>query len=71
MKTFKTAFLLTALTLLLMSIGAAFGGRGGMTLALGAAIVLNGVSYFFSDKIALRSAGAQPISREKRLDCTP
>jgi heat shock protein HtpX len=65
MKTFKTAFLLTALTLLLMAIGAAFGGRGGMTLALGVAIVMNGVAYFFSDKIALASAGAQPISREQ------
>jgi heat shock protein HtpX len=65
MKTFKTAFLLTALTLLLMTIGAAFGGRGGMTLALGVAIVMNGVAYFFSDKIALASAGAQPISREQ------
>jgi heat shock protein HtpX len=42
-----------------------FGGRGGMTLALGVAIVMNGVAYFFSDKIALASAGAQPISREQ------
>ncbi len=65
MKTFKTAFLLTALTVLLMAIGAAFGGRGCMTLALGVAIVMNGVAYFFSDKIALKSAGAQPISREQ------
>ncbi|HUJ32660.1 MAG TPA: M48 family metalloprotease [Candidatus Acidoferrum sp.] len=65
MKTFKTAFLLTALTLLLMAIGGAFGGRGGMTMALGVAIVMNGVAYFFSDKIALASAGAQPITREQ------
>ncbi|HTS11351.1 MAG TPA: zinc metalloprotease HtpX [Candidatus Limnocylindrales bacterium] len=65
MKTFKTAFLLTALTLLLLAIGAAFGGRGGMTIALGVAIVMNGVAYFFSDKIALASAGAKPISREQ------
>lgn len=65
MKTFKTAFLLTALTLLLLLIGATFGGRGGMTIALGAAILMNGVAYFFSDKIALASAGARPISREQ------
>lgn len=65
MKTFKTAFLLTALTLLLLFIGAAFGGRGGMTIALVIAVVMNGVAYFFSDKIALASAGAQPISREQ------
>lgn len=65
MKTFKTAFLLTALTLLLLGIGQAFGGRGGMTIALGFAILMNGVAYFFSDKIALASAGAKPISREQ------
>jgi heat shock protein HtpX len=65
MKTFKTAFLLTALTLLLLFLGQSFGGRGGMTIALGSAIVMNGVAYFFSDKIALMSSGARPISREE------
>lgn len=65
MKTFKTAFLLTALTLLLLFFGAKFGGRGGMTIALGIAILMNGIAYFFSDKIALASAGAKPISREQ------
>ncbi|HEX4075066.1 MAG TPA: zinc metalloprotease HtpX [Candidatus Acidoferrales bacterium] len=65
MKTFKTAFLLTALTLLLLFLGQAFGGRGGMTIALGFAIVMNGVAYFYSDKIALMSSGARPISREE------
>ncbi len=65
MKTFKTAFLLTALTILLLFIGQVFGGRGGMTIALGIAILMNGVAYFFSDKIALASAGAKPISQEQ------
>jgi heat shock protein HtpX len=65
MKTFKTAFLLTALTLLLMFLGAAFGGRSGVTLALIVAVIMNGGAYFFSDKIALMSSGAQPISREQ------
>ena len=65
MKTLKTAFLLTALTLLLLALGQAFGGRGGMTLALVVAILMNGGAYFFSDKIALASSGAQPISREQ------
>ena len=65
MKTFKTAFLLTALTLLLLFIGEIFGGRNGMTMALGFAILMNGTAYFFSDKIALMSSGAQPISREQ------
>jgi len=65
MKTFKTAFLLTALTLLLLFIEQAFGGRNGMTFALVIAVVMNGTAYFFSDKIALMSSGAQPISREQ------
>src|ERR1700689_5492348 len=64
MKTFKTTFLLTALTLLLLFLGESFGGRNGMTLALGFAILMNGTAYFFSGKIALASSGAVPISRE-------
>jgi heat shock protein HtpX len=63
--TFKTAFLLTALTLLLMSLGRAFGGQNGMLLALVIAGVLNFVSYFFSDKIALAMYRAQPVTREQ------
>jgi heat shock protein HtpX len=65
MKTFKTAFLLTALTLLLLALGQALGGRGGMTIALVFAVIMNGGAYFFSDKIALASSGAQPITREQ------
>jgi heat shock protein HtpX len=65
MKTLKTAFLLTAMTLLLLFAGAAFGGERGMTFALIIAIVMNGGAYFFSDKIALKSSGAVPISREE------
>jgi len=63
--TFKTALLLTALTLLLMGIGRAFGGQNGMLLALGIAGVMNFVSYFFSDKIALAMYRAQPVTREE------
>src|SRR5438045_4274371 len=63
--TFKTAFLLTALTLLLMSIGRVFGGPNGMLLALVVAAVLNFVSYFFSDKLALAMYRAQPVTREE------
>jgi heat shock protein HtpX len=63
--TFKTALLLTALTLLLMFIGRAFGGQNGMLLALAFAAVMNFVSYFFSDKIALAMYRAQPVTREE------
>jgi heat shock protein HtpX len=61
--TFKTAFLLTLLTLLLMFIGRAFGGQNGMLLALGLAAVMNFISYFYSDKIALAMYRAQPVTR--------
>jgi hypothetical protein len=62
---FKTAFLLTALTLLLMFIGRYFGGQNGMLLALAFAAVMNFVSYFYSDKIALAMYRAQPVTREQ------
>ena len=63
--TFKTAFLLTALTLLLMMFGRAFGGQNGMMIALAVAVVMNFVSYFFSDKIALSMYRAKPVTREE------
>src|SRR5947207_9939823 len=65
MRVFRTTFLLVALTLLLMLIGQVFGGRGGMTIALGFAVVMNALAYFFSDKIALMSSGAKPVTREQ------
>src|SRR6201998_2891838 len=65
MRVFRTTFLLVALTLLLMFIGQALGGRNGMTIGLGFAIFSNVFAYFFSDKIALMSSGAQPVTREQ------
>src|SRR5436305_11536972 len=62
---FKTAFLLTALTLLLMFVGRVFGGQNGMLIALVFAAVLNFVSYFYSDKIALSMYRAKPVTREE------
>ena len=65
MRVLRTTFLLTALTLVLITLGAYFGGRNGMTMALIAAVIGNAFAYFFSDKIALWSSGAQPVSREQ------
>lgn len=65
MRGIKTLFLLTALTLLLVLGGDAIAGQQGMTFGLILAVVMNGVAYFFSDKIALMSSGAQPVSREQ------
>ena len=62
--TFKTALLLTALTLLLMGIGRYLGGENGMLWALIIAGIMNFVAYFFSDKIALATYRAQPVSRD-------
>src|SRR5579864_4735942 len=65
MKIFRTGFLLIMLSMLLVLIGGRYGGPNGMTLALVFAVVMNGFAYFFSDKIALISSGAQPVTREQ------
>ena len=65
MRVLRTGALLILLSVLLVIVGGALGGRGGMQVALLIAIVMNGISYFFSDKIALASSGAQPVSREQ------
>jgi heat shock protein HtpX len=65
MNTLKTGLLLTALTLLLVLGGRAIAGPNGMTLGLALAVMMNGVAYFFSDKIALAASGAQPVTREQ------
>ncbi|MGB8457295.1 MAG: zinc metalloprotease HtpX [Candidatus Acidiferrum sp.] len=65
MRVLRTTFVLVLLTLFLMMVGAYFGGRNGMTIALGIAVCTNAFAYFFSDKIALKSSGAQPVTREQ------
>src|SRR4029077_1945951 len=65
MRVLRTTFLLTALTLVLITLGAYFGGRNGMTMALIVAVIGNAFAYFFSDKIALYSSGAQPVTRQQ------
>ncbi len=61
----KTTILLAGLTGLLLAIGQLWGGQRGLTFALVLAGVMNLVSYFFSDKIALAMSGAQPVSRDE------
>lgn len=65
MRVFRTTLLLVALTLFLMIVGQYFGGRNGMTIGLGFAVVTNVFAYFFSDKIALKTSGAKPVTREQ------
>ena len=64
MNTFKTAFLLTALTLLFLGIGRAIGGEQGMVLALFFAGAMNFASYYWSDKIVLAMYRAKEITPE-------
>ncbi len=61
MNTLKTVFLMAALTMLLVLIGDAIGGRGGMVIALGLAVVMNFFSYWFSDKIVLAMYRAREV----------
>src|SRR5689334_23606516 len=58
---FKTAFLLAVLTVMLVLIGGAIGGRQGMLIALIIAFAMNFVSYWWSDKIVLAMYSAQPV----------
>ena len=51
--TLKTTLLLGLLSGLLLYLGDLFGGPQGLVIAFGFALVTNGVSYWFSDKIAL------------------
>src|SRR5579864_3957308 len=63
--TFKTALLLTALTLFMLFVGDMLGGQNGMAWALILAAGMNFISYFFSDKLALAMYRAQPVTREE------
>jgi len=65
MNTLKTTFLMALLTVLLVTAGGAMGGEGGMMLAFLFALIMNGVSYWFSDKIVLRMYGAKEISTDE------
>jgi len=65
---FKTVFLLTALTVLMLLIGRFVAGTNGMIFAFVLALGLNFFSYWFSDKIALKMAGAHEVSEAEAPD---
>ena len=58
---FKTGLLLAVLTCLVVLIGQALGASRGMIMAFGLALVMNFVSYWFSDKMVLAMYRAQPV----------
>src|SRR5215468_11962260 len=62
----KTAVLLGALSALLVILGGALGGSRGLLIGVILAIAMNGFSYFYSDRIALRSMRARPVSEAEQ-----
>jgi heat shock protein HtpX len=63
----KTAFLLGALSALLLFIGESLGGAQGLILGFLFAVVTNFVSYWFSDKIVLKMYGAKEVGPDHPL----
>ena len=55
MKILRTGALLIFLSILLVAVGGYIGGATGLKIALLVAVVMNGVSYFYSDQIPLSS----------------
>ena len=59
---FKTALLLAVLTVMLVLLGGALGGRQGMLVAFVLALAMNAGSYWWSDKIVLAMYRARPVT---------
>jgi len=62
----RTTILMAALGGLLVAIGYAIGGLGAAAGFLGIALLMNFFAYWFSDKLALASAGAKPVTEAER-----
>jgi len=63
----KTVLLLGLLSGLLLALGELLGGSQGLITAFGFAVVMNFVSYWFSDKIVLKMYRAQEVGQDHRL----
>ncbi len=68
MNNLKTVILLGALSGLLLLGGEYFGGRNGLYLGLGMAVLMNFAGYFFSDKIALSMYSARPVTETENWE---
>src|SRR5437870_5491710 len=68
MNSVKTVLLLGTLSGLLLWVGEIFGGSNGLIIGLGLAVAMNFFSYFFSEKLALMSYSAQPVTPEENAD---
>ncbi|HEY9789638.1 MAG TPA: zinc metalloprotease HtpX [Candidatus Obscuribacterales bacterium] len=65
MNTLRTIVLMGFLTALMVGVGGFIGGKSGLIIAFIFALVTNFTSYWFSDKIAIMMAGAQPVSEQE------
>jgi len=65
---FKTAILLSALTALILIVGQLLGGHQGLIIAFAFALIMNGGSYWFSDKIVLSLYRARELKYEDAPD---
>jgi heat shock protein HtpX len=63
----KTTLLLALLSGLFLLVGDALGGRGGLAMAFVVAVVMNFVSYWFSDRIVLAMYKAKPVGPDHPL----
>lgn len=61
----KTAMLLGLLSALILVVGNLLGGRSGLQIAVVFALLTNGISYFYSDKIALKAMRARPLGEQE------
>lgn len=68
MNTIKTGFLMIVLSVLLVLAGYFMGGMSGMIFALIFSLGMNFFAYWYSDKLALRMAGAKEVSEEESPD---
>mgnify|MGYP001553264199 CR=1 FL=1 len=65
MNAVKTALLLGLMSALLLAGGQFLGGRNGLWIGLALAVAMNFFGYFFSDKVALATYSAQPVTPEE------
>ncbi|MEU5882055.1 zinc metalloprotease HtpX [Spirillospora sp. NPDC047279] len=64
----KTTLLIAGLSALMLALGWLIAGRAGLTIALVIALITNGIAYFFSDRLALRSMRARPVDEAEMPD---
>ncbi len=65
MNTLKTLILLASLSALIIWMGGMIGGKGGATVAVVIALVMNFASYWWSDKIVLSMYRAKEVSPDQ------